>query len=414
MTVTTAAAIPDAIAADLQEIDAFIEREIRPLEQEGDNARFFDHRREMARTDLERGGLPSEEWEALLREAMRRSDEAGLLRYALPEELGGRGASNLAMAIVREHLNRMPIGLHNDPQSEMSVIGNFVFAFLLNEFGSPEQQALIEPSIRGEVVIAFGLTEPNHGSDATFLETTATRDGGDWVINGAKRFNTGMHVATHDLVFARTSGEHGHPRGITAFLVPTDAPGVDVPFHWWTMNMPSDHAEVTLTDVRVPDSTIVGEEGLGLALAQRFVHENRIRQAASSLGAAAYCIVEAVKYARERVTWGKPLWKNQGIQFPLAELWTEAELLRGLIRSTAAALDGQHHMAVTHHVAMCNYRANRLACEAADRAMQTCGGMGYTRHMPFEHLYRHHRRYRITEGSEEIQLRKVAQELFRA
>lgn len=410
----TATAVPADIAADLEEIDAFIEREIRPLEAEGDNARFIDHRREMARTDLARDGLPSEEWEALLREVMRRSDEAGLLRYALPAELGGRGASNLAMAIVREHLNRMPIGLHNDPQSEMSIIGNFPFAHLLNEFGSDEQRAMIEPSIRGEVVVAFGLTEPNHGSDATFLETHARRDGDDWLINGAKRFNTGMHVATHDLVFARTSGEPGHPRGITAFLVPTDLPGVEVPFHWWTMNMPSDHAEVQLTDVRVPHSAIVGEEDLGLALAQRFVHENRIRQAASSLGAAAYCIDEAVKYARERVTWGRPLWKNQGIQFPLAELWTECELLRGLIRSTAAALDEQHHMAVTHQVAMCNYRANRLACDAADRAMQTCGGIGYTRHMPFEHLYRHHRRYRITEGSDEIQLRKIAQELFRA
>ncbi len=398
---------------DLAEIDAFIEREIRPLEAEGDNARFFDHRREMARTDLERDGLPSHEWEALLREAMRRADDAGLLRYALPEALGGRGASNLDMAIVREHLNRMPIGLHNDPQSEMSIVGNFPFAFLLDEFGSPEQREMIEPSIRGEVIVAFGLTEPDHGSDATFLQTTAHQDGGDWVINGAKRFNTGMHVATHDLVFARTSGEHGHPRGITAFLVPTDSPGLDVPFHWWTMNMPSDHAEVVLTDVRVPASAIVGEEGLGLALAQRFVHENRIRQAASSVGAAAYCIDEAVTYARERVTWGKPLWKNQGIQFPLAELWTECELVRGLVRSTAAALDANDHMAVTHQVAMCNYRANRLACDAADRAMQTCGGMGYTRHMPFEHLYRHHRRYRITEGSDEIQLRKIAQELFR-
>lgn len=401
------------IEDDLAEIDAFIEREIRPLEAEGDNARFFDHRREMARTDLAKDGIPSEEWEALLREAMRRSDEAGLLRYALPEEFGGRGASNLDMAIVREHLNRMPIGLHNDPQSEASIIGNFPFVLLLNEFGTDEQKAMIEPSIRGETIIAFGLTEPNHGSDATFLETTARRDGGDWVINGAKRFNTGMHVATHDVVFARTSGEDGHPRGITAFLVPTDTPGVEVPFHWWTLNMPSDHAEVILTDVRVPDSAIVGEEGLGLALAQRFVHENRIRQAASSVGAAAYCIDEAVKYARERVTWGRPLWKNQGIQFPLAELWTECELVRGLVRSTAAALDANHHMAVTHQVAMCNYRANRLACDAADRAMQTCGGMGYTRHMPFEHLYRHHRRYRITEGSDEIQLRKIAQELFR-
>ncbi|MBJ7328294.1 MAG: acyl-CoA dehydrogenase family protein [Solirubrobacteraceae bacterium] len=411
MTVT---AIPQDVAAFLVEIDEFIEREIAPLEAEGDNVRFIDHRREMSRTDLERDGLPSKEWEALLHEASRRADAAGLLRYALPEHLGGRGASNLDMAIVREHLNRKPIGLHNDPQTEMSIIGNFVFAFLLDEFGTPEQKAMIEPVIQGETIVAFGLTEPNHGSDATFLETTATRDGDEWVINGGKRFNTGMHVATHDLVFARSSGEPGHPRGITAFLVPTDLPGVDVPFHWWTMNMPSDHAEVTFTDVRVPHSSIVGDEGLGLALAQRFVHENRIRQAASSLGAAAYCIDEAVKYARERVTWGKPLWKNQGIQFPLAELWTEAELLRGLIRSTAAALDENHHMEVTHAVAMCNLRANRLACDAADRAMQTCGGMGYTRHMPFEHLYRHHRRYRITEGSDEIQMRKIAQELFRS
>jgi alkylation response protein AidB-like acyl-CoA dehydrogenase len=221
-----------------------------------------------------------------------------------------------------------------------------------------------------------------------------------------------VHHATHDIIFARTSGEPGSPLGISAFLVPTDAPGFHVDFYWWTFNMPTDHAEVSLRDVRVGDEAILGELDLGLALAQRFVHENRIRQAASSLGAAAFCIDEAVRFAKERTTWGKPLWKNQGIQFPLAELWTDCELVRGLVRRTAAALDERHHMEVTHLVAMANYRANRLACEAADRAMQTCGGMGYTRHMPFEHIYRHHRRYRITEGSEEIQLRKVGYELF--
>ena len=137
----------------------------------------------------------------------------------------------------------------------------------------------------------------------------------------------------------------------------------------------------------------------GLELAQHFVHENRIRQAASSLGAAQFCIDEAVAYANERITWGKTLSTNQGIQFPLVELHTEAAMLRQLIRSTAWQMDDQHHMEVTHLVAMCNYRANRLACDAADRAMQTCGGIGYSRHMPFEHIYRHHRRYRITEGS---------------
>jgi alkylation response protein AidB-like acyl-CoA dehydrogenase len=142
------------------------------------------------------------------------------------------------------------------------------------------------------------------------------------------------------------------------------------------------------------------------------VHENRIRQAAASLGAGQYCINEAVRYANARITWGKKLSTNQAIQFPLIELHTDAAALRLLVRATAAELDKRNHMEVTHLVAMCNYRANRLACDAADRAMQTCGGVGYSRHMPFEHIYRHHRRYRITEGSEEIQMRKVGQHLF--
>jgi alkylation response protein AidB-like acyl-CoA dehydrogenase len=405
--------VPPEMAALVEEVDGFIASEVRPLEGEADNARFFDHRREQARTDFAAGGIPSADWEELLEQMVSRADRAGLWRYGLPEELGGRGGSNFALAVVREHLNRLGVGLHNDPQSETSIIGNFPTAILVHEFGTAGQkQALLAPALRREAGLAFGLTEPNHGSDATYLETVARRDGGEWVIDGTKRFNSGMHRASHDLVFARTSGSPGEPRGITAFIIPRDAPGLRVEFYWWTFNMPTDHAEVSLKEVRVGEEAILGELDGGLALAQRFVHENRIRQAASSLGAAAFCIEEAVRWARERVVWGRPLWRNQGIQFPLAELWTEAELVRGLVRRTATELDRHHHMEVTHLVAMANYRANRLACEAADRAMQTCGGVGYTRHMPFEHIYRHHRRYRITEGSEEVQIRKVAQELF--
>jgi acyl-CoA dehydrogenase len=405
--------LPAEITELLREVDAFIASEVRPLEQAGDNARFFDHRREHARTDFQAGGVPSAEWESLLEQMMQRADRAGLWRFGLPRELGGRGGSNLALAVVREHLNRLGIGLHNDPQSEISLIGNFPTVILAHEFGTPAQQKFfVEGALRREVGLAFGLTEPNHGSDATYMETTARRDGDGWLIDGVKRFNSGMHRASHDLVFARTSGSPGDAHGITAFIVPRDAPGLTIEFYWWTFNMPTDHAEVSLRGVRVADEAILGELDGGLALAQRFVHENRIRQAASSLGAAAFCIDEAVKWARDRTVWGKPLWRNQAIQFPLAELWTECELVRGLVRRTAAELDRHHHMEVTHLVAMANYRANRLACEAADRAMQTCGGMGYTRHMPFEHIYRHHRRYRITEGSEEVQLRKVGYELF--
>ncbi len=397
-------------SALLAEIDSFIERELRPLEQE--HPQFFDHRREFARTDVERGGIPNREWEELLVEMMRRADAAGLYRFALPSELGGSEGTNLEMAVIREHLANRPLGLHSDLQTESACVGNFPIVLVLHTLGSPEQRQLIEPLLRHETSCAFGLTEPDHGSDATWLETVAARDGEEWVINGAKRFNTGMHVARYDLVFARTSGEPGSPRGITAFLLPTDAPGFEVPYHHWTFNMPSDHAEVVLKDVRVPHSAIVGQEGHGLAAALLFVHENRIRQAASSLGAAQFCVDESVNYARRRHTFGKPLAVNQAIQWPLVELHTECAMLRGLIRSTAREMDEQGAAVPSAHISMCNYRANRLACEAADRAIQVHGGIGYTRALPFEHIYRHHRRYRITEGSEEIQIRNVARELF--
>ncbi|MEX1237859.1 MAG: acyl-CoA dehydrogenase, partial [Pseudomonadales bacterium] len=150
----------------------------------------------------------------------------------------------------------------------------------------------------------------------------------------------------------------------------------------------------------------------GLQIVQHFFNENRIRQAASSLGAAQYCINESVKYAMERKPFGKPLSTNQAIQFPLAELQTQCEMLRALIHKTAWSMDVHGNFKVSDKVSMCNYYANRLCCEAADRAMQVHGGLGYSRHKPFEHIYRHHRRYRITEGAEEIQIRRIAGYMF--
>jgi alkylation response protein AidB-like acyl-CoA dehydrogenase len=403
--------IPSDIRAKLAELDAFIEREIAPLERE--QPQYFDHRREWARTDWENGGRPRREWEELLGEMRRRADAAGHLRYALPRELGGQAGSNLGMAVIREHLAARGLGLHNDLQNESSIVGNFPTVIMVLRFGTPAQkEELLEGMITGRVRIGFGLTEPGHGSDATWLETTAVRDGDGWRIRGQKRFNSGLHHATHDFVFARTSGRPGEAEGISCFVVPTDLPGFRVDFLWWTFNMPSDHAEVTLDDVRVPGDAILGEEGRGLALAQTFVHENRIRQAASGVGAAQYCIDESVRYARERIVFGQPLWHNQAIQFPLAELQTECEMVRNLVYKTAWHLDRNDHMEVSDKVSMCNYRANRLVCDAADRAIQVHGGVGYTRHKPFEHIYRHHRRYRITEGSDEIQIRRVAGILF--
>ena len=405
--------LPQDLLDFIAELDAFIEREIAPLEAE--NMQFFDHRREWKRTDWENDGVHSREWVELLGEMRRRADAAGFYRYALPERMGGRDGTNLGMAVIRDHLAAKGLGLHNDLQMESSVVGNLVFPLILEQFGSAEQKdAFLEGSISGELAFAFGLTEPDHGSDATWLQTTAARDGGDWVLDGAKRFISGLGFAHHAIVFARTAGDPGAAEGITAFIVPTDAPGVEVPYMHWTFNMPTDHAEMVLRDVRVPDGAILGEEGRGLATAMFFVHENRIRQAASGVGAAGYCVTESVAYARERRTFGKPLAERQAIQWPLVELATEIEMLRGLVRKTAHEMDsGEGRVSgVSDKVSMCNYRANRLACDAADRAMQVHGGVGYTRHKQFEHIYRHHRRYRITEGSEEIQIRNIAGHLF--
>jgi alkylation response protein AidB-like acyl-CoA dehydrogenase len=402
--------IPEEVTTFVSKLDDFIDREIKPLEDE--HSQYFDHRREYARTDWENDGFPAKPWRDLLRDVRRRADAAAFFRYPLPSALGGQDGSNVAMAYIREHLLTRGSGLHFPYSDEASVVANLPIALVLHQFGTPAQQELIEPHIRGDVEIAFGLTEPNHGSDATWLETTARRDGDDWIINGEKRFNSLVDCSQYDIVFARTGGRHGKADGITAFLVPIPTPGFSIAFNHWTFNMPSDHSEVHLRDVRVPADAVIGEVGKGLDCAQLFVHENRIRQAAASLGAAQYCINESVKYAQQRVVFGKRLFEQQGIQWQLVELQTEAELVRNTIYKTAWMMDEYGKTGVSDKVSMVNFRGNQLACDAADRAMQIHGGIGYTRAKQFEHIYRHHRRYRITEGSDELQKRRIANAMF--
>ena len=222
-------ALPADLVAYLAELDHFIAREIKPIEEADDNIRFFDHRREWARTDFDNGGLPRHEWEALLRKVKNLADNAGHLRFAIPKRYGGKDGSNLWMAVIREHFASKGLGLHNDLQNEHSIVGNLPLVTMLDRYGRDDQKAMIEGSITGKYRITFGLTEPEHGSDATHMETRAvqaTRDGvKGWVINGEKMWTTGMHVATHCALFARTSGNDGDARGITCFLVPAKSAG---------------------------------------------------------------------------------------------------------------------------------------------------------------------------------------------
>ncbi|KAI8631447.1 butyryl-CoA dehydrogenase [Xylariaceae sp. FL1651] len=432
--------LPPDLQEYISKLDSFIKTQILPIQHEGDNNRFFDHRREPSRTQWDNGGLPTPEWEAILTRARKVADEAGFLRFPLPREYGGQGHknTNLWMCALRYHMASHPtygggVSLANDLQNEHSVIGNFPDFLMLYHWGSAQQKADFIPArLAGRFRMTFGLTEIRHGSDATHMDTRATEctlaDGSKgYSITGNKKWQTGAHSATHFLVFARTSGKSGSPRGITAFIIPRDTPGITIKSFEYTLNMPTDHATILFENVRVPTSAVLGPLDNGLAIAQTFTHENRIRQAASSCGAARFCIDRSVNYARDRVVFGKPLSANQAIQWPIVELSTQAEMLRLLILRTATEMDAVQRRYETdeqnppwvaiekqlgHKISMCNYYANRLATQAADNAIQVHGGNGYSRHQPFEHIWRHFRRYRITEGSEEVQMRKVAGYLF--
>jgi alkylation response protein AidB-like acyl-CoA dehydrogenase len=298
------------------------------------------------------------------------------------------------MSAIRYHLSSNAVyggglGLANDLQNEHCIVGNFPDVSMLHHFGNEQQRnTLIPARLRGEFRTTFGLTEPDHGSDATFMSTTARPTRGGFEIKGAKKWQTGAHHCTHFLIFARTSGKAGSAQGITAFLVPRDTRGVRIVSYEWTLNMPTDHATVELNSVWVPESAVLGSIDQGLAIAQTFVHENRIRQAASSCGAARYCLDRSIDRARARKIWGegKSLADNQAIQFPVVELMTQVEMLRLFILKTSWEMDRivaecQSSKAqrapwveiegrLSDQVAMCNFWANRLCCQAADRAIQ--------------------------------------------
>ena len=220
--------MPQELSDYLVELDEFIEREIKPLENADDNIRFFDHRREDARTDWDSEGLP----ERGVGGAARARPGASPTRPATTatrcrSEYGGRNGTNLGMAVIREHLARKGLGLHNDLQNEHSIVGNNVGLLLMIDYGTDEQKAeWIDDLAEGRKGFAFGITEPDHGCDATHMETTAVRDGDEWIINGEKTWNTGIHKAQYDMIMARTSRQGRRRRRHHRVPGPDQEPGL--------------------------------------------------------------------------------------------------------------------------------------------------------------------------------------------
>ena len=407
--------IPAELAGYLAELDEFIEREIRPLEQQDDNIRFFDHRREDARTDWDRGGLPSREWEALL----RRGGAPGGRCRALPVRVPGRStaagtAPTWAWPVIREHLASKGLGLHCDLQNEHMIVGNNVGLLLMLHYGTPEQRAeWAEELAAGRKGFAFGITEPAHGSDATFMETTAMRDGdglgdqrGEDMEHRRARRLARPDLRPHQRPARRRGRDHRVPdAGGLARLhrrgVPLDVQHADRPR--------PHHASATSACRTARSSAARDAACRWCSISSTRTGSGRPPPASGRPSTAS---TSRSPTPQERKPFGKPLAANQAIQFPLVELQTQCEMLRALIHKTAWLMDTHGPFSASDKVSMCNYWANRLCCEAADRAMQVHGGLGYSRHKPFEHIYRHHRRYRITEGTEEIQMRRVAGYMF--
>ena len=283
-------ALPEDLRDYLAELDEFIEREIKPLEQQDDNIRFFDHRREDARTDWDRGGLPEPR-------SGRRCCARPAAAPTRPATTATRSRRSTAARTARTSAwpssastsPRKGLGLHCDLQNEHAIVGNNVGLLLMINYGTEEQKAeWIDDLAEGRRGFAFGITEPEHGSDATYMETTAVRDGDEWVINGEKTWNTGIHAAhvrpdlrPHERQAGRRRRHHRVPRADRRARASRSSSSCGR-----STCRPTTRTSGSPT-CACPTRAIFGGEGRGLQVVQHFFNENRIRQAASSLGAAA-------------------------------------------------------------------------------------------------------------------------------
>ena len=311
-------------------------------------------------------------------EAIRAASELDLMGILIPSEYGGAGMDHVQFAICIEELARacgstaVIVDVHNSVASEPVLL-----------FGTESQKREWLPRLaRGEVIGAFALTEPGSGSDAASLATTAERRGGGWVLNGTKAFITNAGRAGLYIVFARTS-ERAGAAGVTAFLVPGDAPGLRIGQVYRKMGLNgSPTGEVVLEDVFVPGSAMLAEAGRGFTVAMRALDSGRIGISAQAIGIAGAALDEAIRFTSEREQFGRPVASFQGVGFTLADMATRLEAAR-LMTHHAAALCSAG-LPFTKEASMAKLFATDAAMEIAVDAVQMAGGYGYVSDSPFE------------------------------
>lgn len=347
---------------------------------------------------VEARGEPKDlaEEDARAREFVRLLAREGLLSFVAPDAAGGRPRfDGRALCLIREHLARA--SGFCDCMFAMQGLGSAPVTL----FGRPDQRELLLPRVvSGEVLAAFALTEPGAGSDVGALSLSAVRDGDHYTLSGEKTLISNAGVAGSYVVFARTDPD-ARRRGISAFLVPADAPGLSVAKRQRPM-APHPLGRLRFENCRVPAAARLGAEGDGFEIAMRTLDVFRVTVGAAALGMARRALSEAIRRARERVQFGKPIGEHQAIQFRLAEMATRFEAARLLVYR-AATLADEDEENTTREASMAKLAATESAFRIIDQAVQIFGGEGVLRGFVTERLYREVRALRIYEGTTEIQ-----------
>jgi acyl-CoA dehydrogenase len=324
----------------------------------------------------------------------------------VPEEFGGQGLGLLARAVIWQELGRT-VAL---PTRGVSILGPDVRP-ILYALDEEMRARYLLPVIRGEKTSCFAQTEPDTGSDPGSMRTTAVRDGDFYVINGVKRFITGAEHADFAQVMAATDREKGSRGGISCFIVDMDTPGISLTTQYWTMTEEGPW-EIVFEDVRVPARNLVGEEGKGFGLAQQWLGVGRIKQGSRALGVTERCLELSAKYAKERVTFGAPLADRQSVQWKLADMAVHLHAARLMIYRAAGNLDAGVDDRVEAYMA--KLFCTEMAYRAADDFLQIHGGIGLTKDLPVERLFRDQRSHMITEGTPEMMRMVIARAAIRA
>jgi alkylation response protein AidB-like acyl-CoA dehydrogenase len=337
---------------------------------------------------------------------VRKMGELGLLGLPIPEKYGGAGADTVSYAIAVEEVSRASGSLGITLAAHTS-LGTYPIYL----FGTEEQKhAYLPPLATGQGLGAFGLTEPGAGSDAGATRTTAVRDGDAWVINGQKTFITNGSIARTLVVSAVTDHSKG-TKGISSFIVPTDAPGFQPGRDEDKLGLrASVTSQLFFNDCRVPAGNLLGQEGDGFKQMLITLDGGRISIGAMALGLAQAALDASLKYAKERVQFGQPIASFQAIQWMLADMATEIDCARLLVYRAAWLKDRGKRF--TREAAMAKLFASEAADRACNKAIQIHGGYGYTRDYPVERYWRDARLCTIGEGTSEIQRIVIARQLL--